>query len=297
MATRRRKKTSAQPAETAQPAQPAWRQPPPKRRTQVRRTQAAVQRVDGLPDRAAGGMSQWLKLLLTAPKDPRATGRRLAVGLPAIALIVGFVQLTQSSLFTVSAAGTQIRGCQRVPAEAVYAASALDQQNLFSIQPAAAVARIEALPGVAATRIHVRLPDQVIIDVREYTPLVALQMVTTTVWLADDGALLPMVGDPPPLSLIDVNGAAVAPEGDLRPQALANLKTLHAARPDLTAVYYGTLEGLYFRAAGGWTVYLGDSAQLDPKLALLAATERDIIAHGRRVDVIDMRFDGHALLR
>ncbi|OIO96625.1 MAG: hypothetical protein AUK03_03615 [Anaerolineae bacterium CG2_30_64_16] len=294
MTTRRRKKTSAQPAE---PTQPAWRQPPPKRRTQVRRTQAVVQRVDGLPDRAAGGASQWLKLLLAAPKDPRATGRRLAIGLAAIALVIGFVQLTQGNLFTVSAAGTQIRGCQRVSTEAVYAASALDQQNLFSIQPAAAVARIEALPGVAATSIHVRLPDQVIIDVREYAPLVALQVVTTTVWLADDGTQIPMVGDPPPLSLIDVNGAAVAPEGYLQPQVLANLKALHTARSDLTAVYHGTLEGLYFRAAGGWTVYLGDGAQMDSRLALLAATERDIIAHGRRVDVIDMRFDGHALLR
>ncbi|PKO23815.1 MAG: hypothetical protein CVU38_02110 [Chloroflexi bacterium HGW-Chloroflexi-1] len=297
MITSRRKKRSAVPAETAQPAQPAWRQPPPKRRTQVRRTQAAVQRVDALPDKATRPVFQWLKTLLTAPKNPRAVGRRLGVGLVIIALIVGFARLSQSSPFTVSAAATQIRGCQRVPAEAVYAASALDQRNLFYIHPAAAAARIDALPGVAAASVHLRLPDQVIIDVREYAPLVAWQAVTTTVWLADDGTPLPMVGDSPPLSLVDVNGAAVAPDGRLRPQVLTNLKALHAARPDLVAVYYGALEGLYFRAPGGWTVYLGDGAPMDPKLGLLAATERDIVAHSRRVDVIDMRFDGHALLR
>jgi len=280
-----------------QPAQPAWRQPPPKRRTQVRRTQAVAQRVDGLPDRAIGGAFQWLRMLLAAPQNPRTARRRLGIGVIAIALMVGFVQLTQGDWFIVSAAATQIRGCQRVPAEAVYVISALDQQNLFAVRPAAAAARIDTLPGIASASIHVRLPDQVIIDVQEYAPLVAWQVVTTTVWLADDGTIVPIIGDPPALALIDVNGAAVTQEGQLRPQVLANLKALHAARPDLTAVYYGTLEGLYFRAPGGWTVYLGDSAQMDQRLALLAATERDIAAHGRRVDVIDMRFDGHALLR
>jgi hypothetical protein len=214
-----------------------------------------------------------------------------------VAIAFGFAQLWTSGHFAVSAAGIAVRGCQRVPAEAIYAASALDQQNIFLVRPAEVAARVSQVAGVATTTVHVRLPDQVIIDVQEYAPLVAWQVMTGTVWLASDGTPVPMVGVPPPLTLVDESGAAQDQDGGLRRQVLADLEVLYTARPDQSGIYYGALEGLYFRAPAGWTVYLGDGGPITAKLALLEAIEKDIVARNAQVDVIDLRFEGHALLK
>ena len=44
----------------------------------------------------------------------------------------------------------------------------------------------------------------------------------------------------------------------MRPQLLVALSVLHDRRPDLKDLYYGSQEGIYFRAPQGWTVYLGE---------------------------------------
>jgi cell division septal protein FtsQ len=247
----------------------------------MRRQAAVVASLSGLPVRLVkGGLHLGV--------------RRWAVLLAVLAIGVGLPQLLDGSYFKVTAA--KVRGCQRIPAEAVYAASGLHGQSVFRIRPDEAATRLAALPGVAAAAVHVRLPHHVRIEVREYLPLVSWQVFTTTVWLGDDGTPIPMVGDPPALTLVDAGGAAMDSSGGLRPEVLADLKALRAARPELTHVYYGEQEGLYFRASAGWTVYLGVRGEIGEKLALLEATERDLLARSEHVDVIDLRFEGHALV-
>jgi hypothetical protein len=213
----------------------------------------------------------------------------------AIACAAALLALLTAPVFQASAA--QVRGNQRVPAEVIRAAAGVEQRNVFAIQPQRAASRIEALPGVAAAEVHVRLPDQVLVDVREHTPFVAWQAVTTTIWLAEDATALPAVGDPPALSLVDEAGAAGDPGGRLRPQVLADLKALRAARPDLTRLYYGAAEGLYFRSPENWTVYLGSQGDIAAKLALLQAVRREVAPKLGNLEIVDLRFEGRALVR
>ncbi len=105
-------------------------------------------------------------------------------------------------------------------------------------------------------------------------------------------------GDPPPLTLKDPAGSSLADPETVRSTVAANLKALHEARPELRQIYYGPLEGLYFRTPQGWTVYLGDDGPLSSKLDLLVAVERGILAGTiARPEVVDLRFGGQAQLR
>jgi len=145
------------------------------------------------------------------------------------------------------------------------------------------------VPGIAKVDVHVRLPNQVLIDVREHLPLVAWQAITSTVWLSADGAEVPQAGAPPSLNLTDLTGT---PLEESRPTWLLILPQLVAAQqalPDQTELSYGRFEGLYFRTPEGWTVWLGN-AGIAAKLALLEAARREITARGARPSVIDLRY-------
>ena len=141
--------------------------------------------------------------------------------------------------------------------------------NIFRVHPGRVAERIKQTPGVAEAAVYPRLPYLVTIVVREETPFVIWQGITTTTWLAESGAPVPAIGAPPPLKLTDPAGAAAEESGKLRAQVLAGLKALRAAGLAETELYYGTQEGLYFRSADGWTVYLGNDGQMETKLAAL----------------------------
>ena len=137
---------------------------------------------------------------------------------------------------------------------------------------------------------HVRLPNQVIIDIREHAPLVAWQTITSTVWLAADGSEVPQAGGAPPLTFTDQSkgalrqqcGAAQAGPGEA-------WRAVHSARPTLAEFYYADEPGLYYRAPEGWHVWLGESGPMDDKLALAEAAGLDIARQGGRPKVIDVR--------
>lgn len=276
----------------ARPAGPAWRQPPPEPRASVRRKQLAMQRVEGVP-------ANWLAPLLAralALGQYMTWGRWAALFLLAAAGL-GLSYLLTNPYFLVTEAATTVRGNEQVSADAIYRASGLDGMNIFLIRPEVAAGGVVRLPGVSAAAVHVRLPGRVIIDVMELAPLVIVQSGAETLWVATDGSRIQPAGNRPDLTLVEVSGAVWDGDGRLRPTLVQDLEVIHKARPELTHIYYGELEGLYFRVAEGQTVYLGEDGAMDRKLALLEAAQREIAGRSLRVQVIDVRFDGHALLR
>src|SRR5512137_362845 len=149
-------------------------------------------------------------------------------------IVAGLVVALTNENFAVTRELTTVRGLHRVAEEDVRRASQLEGTNIFRIQPSQVAKNVKQLPGVAEASIHVWLPAQIVIDVREYEPLVAWQGITTTIWVADTGAVVPMTSDPPPLKLVDTTGAAAEANGSLHPHVLANLKALQAAGLEVT---------------------------------------------------------------
>jgi cell division septal protein FtsQ len=275
------------------PAQPWWRKSRHEARTQRGPDKPAAWTYGSAAPRVAEREE--------APTPDGSGRRRVAIGGTAVAVVfvvlallggVGF--LVTTDWLAVARSSTEIRGAQRLPADAIYAASQLDGVNIFRVHPGRAAARLKQTPGIAAAAVYPRLPYLVTIVIQEETPFVIWQGITTTTWLAENGATVPAIGAPPPLKLTDPAGIAAEGPGKLRPQVLAGLKALRAAGLAETELYYGAQEGLYFRSADGWTVYLGNDGQMETKLAALQTIKASKAAQNARARIVDLRARGRA---
>jgi cell division septal protein FtsQ len=280
------------PDQPAVQAIPAWRQPPPETRANIRRHQMSVRRT------------------VVAPRNPLAPvfARVMDLGqsvaprhwLTLVVLVVaavGFYQLLLLPQFTVTAANVRVRGSERAPVDQIYAASGLEGTNVFRVLADNTADRVAEVPGLDSVKVHVRLPADVIIDVVELSPIAVVQTITETIWIGSDGAGIRQVGEPPKLTLVDDSGTVRDARGTVLPEIVEGLETIQSNRPDLTDIHYGTLEGLYFSAPEGYTVYLGQGGAMIQKLALLEATQRQVAEWGMYPDVMDLRYDGYAMLR
>ena len=282
-----------------QPSEPWWRKPlplaqeeqPGRERSAGRETGRKVTRFEtSIPSVVEKARSlPWPKVHIS--------GRGTAFVSVLVLMVAGLVVALTNENFAITRELTTIRGLQRVAEEDVRRASQLDGTNIFRVQPGQVAKNVKQLPGVAEARMHVWLPAQIVIDVREYEPLVAWQGITTTVWVADSGAVVPMTNDPPPLKLVDPTGAAAEANGKLRTHVLANLKALQAAGLEVTNLFYGSREGIYFRSPEGWTVYLGNEGQMPAKLAALQELRKNSIVRNVRATSVDLRIDGRMVLR
>jgi len=302
MATQRNKKTRTPTQKPAGPAQPVWKQPPPKPRKQMRRHQAIGPKVapqNSVPARGAVTVVRLAaKPRFRVREAVRLYGRTALLLLVVIGCAVGLLALLHLPQLTVMATTTEIGGSRRNAAEDVYAAAAVEGRNILLVKPADVARRVMEMSGIAGADVHVRLPNRVLIDVREYTPLVAVQGITTTLWLSADGAEVPQVGGKPPLTLKDRSGMSLGASQQTWRDLLPDLAEIQAARPDVSELFYGNLEGLYFVAPEGWTVWLGNGGPMAAKLALLDATRREILARGTHPNVIDLRYSAtQAFLR
>ena len=288
MATQRRKNTPASKAKPEEPAGLRWQQPPLKPRRQMRRVQTTAGRTT-----ASGASPRHSQ----ARQDSRLRrgaawwnyARITLIALVVIGCIIGFGELLRLPQLTVTPSMTQIGGSQRISTQEIFAASQVDGHNIMLISPAEVAERVAAVPGIASVDVHVRLPNQVLIDVQEHRPLVAWQAVTTTLWLSADGSEVPQTGAPPTLNLTDLTGIPLGESRSTWLPILPQLGELRQALPDLTDISYGKFEGLYFRTPEGWTVWLGNDG-IAAKLALLDAARREITARGEQPSVIDLRY-------
>jgi cell division septal protein FtsQ len=213
------------------------------------------------------------------------------------AAAAGFSQILTLDQFTVTAVNVEVRGNLRASTDAIYTASELEGTNIFQVRPDRVAARIARLPGVESAQIRPRLPAKVIIDVKELMPLAIVHTITETLWVGVDGSGIQQVGNPPKLTLTEDSGAIRDADGIVLPEIVEGLKAIQARRPDLTDIHYGALEGLYLRTPEGYTVYLGSGGAMTRRLALLEATQRRVAEQGLHPQVIDLRFDGYAMLK
>lgn len=273
------------------PAQPSWRRKPARPRARLRKLQSTTAMTGPRPARRTS-MSGRGKTGLRLPD--KETFQRWARRVMLIALMAGFAfglaALLQLPLWRISATTTLVGGARRLAPQAVYEASGLEGRNIFLVRPGEVAAAVQELPGVRDARVHVRLPNQVVIDVWEYVPLVAWRTITATVWLAEDGAAVPQAGEPPPLTLDDASGTFPAAGNLLAAILLKDLKVVHELLPEVKELSYSPQKGLTFRTREGWEVWLGEGGSVADKLRLLAAARQEISRVGRQVQFIDLRY-------
>ena len=220
--------------------------------------------------------------------------RRIGTVLAVLGVFAGLVGLYFSPALRVHE--IEIGGATTVSTADIEALASLDGASLVTADLSAAESRIEELPMVKAATITRAWPQTVRIAIVERTPWAIWQAGTSAYAVDDEGVVL--VGDAPAgAPVIRVSGADVGLEpGQVVDQdAVALARSLTERVPAELALNVATFEwsgskGLTITTDSGYTVVLGDSQDMDYKLAVWREIEAQLGRASMTGHVLDLRF-------
>jgi cell division protein FtsQ len=198
-----------------------------------------------------------------------------------------------------------VSGAARVPAERIAAAAGIERGvSLFSVDPAAAVARLEALPEIRRAEVVRELPDRVRIVVEERRPF-TLVHARGLHWIDEEGYVIGeerrAVAPPAPLisGLDDEIEASPFPS----PKARAALGIIHGllrrGSPlvgQISEIDMGRAEGPVLYTIDGIQVRLGAEDWPD-RLARLEGVLAQVATEEPRPSAVDLRFKDQVVFR
>ena len=268
--------------------------------SQATRTRTARARAERLrrAQRAAGAQSTGILQRI----QWRSAAWRLLACAVLIGLIVVIAYASSDLSFFVYRSSTQIVGTRYMPADSVFAASGLNEMNIFWIDPVEVAKRVAALDGIKAARVRCTLPAGVTIEVEEREPVVMLRVMSQDedFWLDEEGTVLPYHGDVNSRNMVFVIdyaernlqvGDRIEPEG-----VVQSARQLAAALPGEQIYTYEPGRGLSFRhqvSGGEWRVYVGTSDDLARKIQVLQALTEYLVANNIRPRYVDVRWAEH----
>jgi cell division protein FtsQ len=241
-----------------------------------------------------------------------ARRRRVRRALVAVAVLAGLAGagagtwhwLVTSPRFAV--ASVEVRGASRVPVRRILAAAAVAPGTpLWRVDPAAVVARVEAVPGIRRAEVVREAPNRMAIQVEERRPFTLVSSGRLH-WLDEEGQVLGeerrAVAPPVPVitGLTDDELAALrtAPSPKVQ-QALALIRAmLRTGSPLLSAISeidVSRREGPVLYTVEGIEVRLG-SEEWEERLTRLSGVLAQVAAEPGSVRSIDLRFRDQVVL-
>jgi cell division septal protein FtsQ len=200
----------------------------------------------------------------------------------------------------------EVRGASRVPLERIAEAAAVPLGvNLWRLDTAAVIARVEALPEVRRAEVVRELPNRVSILVEERRPFTLVHSGRLH-WVDEDGrmighereAVVPPVPVISGLSEDEVATMRTAPAPRAR-AAISLLRTLlragGALAAEISEIDMSRRDGPVLYTVGGIEVRIG-SEDWDERLARLAGVLANVSAQGDLVRAIDLRFRDQVVL-
>lgn len=189
----------------------------------------------------------------------------------------------------------QVVGAQRVPAEAVFAASGLERLHILWANPRAAEQRIlEAIPSVERVRVSCGLPARCVITVTEREPVAAWEQGGTVYWVDRAGGAFPCGAGCQPASLEgkwQVSGPLPTDEkGRVNPDVLVGLEELERLGVRPGPVLYRPGRGLVLEDPAGWRVVLGQGSGMARRLEVYLKIRAHLLAKGVTPQFVDVRF-------
>ena len=232
----------------------------------------------------------------------RSVRWRLLALLVLAVLIAALVYASSDFGFFVYRDRTRIEGARFLPADEIFAASGVNEQNIFWIDPAEVAERVVALDGVKVARVRCDLPTLVTIEVEEREPVVMWRSTSQEqdLWLDGAGVVLPYHGDvnsPNMVFVVDYGerhlkvGDRIEPEGIVQ-----SVLQLAAALPGEQVYRYQPDRGLSFthRVSGGqWPVYVGTSDDLARKIQVVQTLTEYLVANNVGPQYVDVRWAEH----
>ncbi|MHB0867897.1 MAG: cell division protein FtsQ/DivIB [Chloroflexota bacterium] len=142
------------------------------------------------------------------------------------------------------------------------------------------------------------LPGRIDIEVTERTPLVQWQAREGSFLIDREGVVFSRQSPPNPVPVVkEWDGPAMEVGSRVDPGVLAAVETLALGLPERTGIRpswfdYSRSTGIAVPVQGGPRIIFGDAADLEPKLATLAAIRGHLDAAKARAEIIDLRFKG-----
>ena len=224
----------------------------------------------------------------------RIRWRRIGAVLAIAGVFAGLVALYFSPALRVHE--IEVVGATTISTADVEALAGLDRASLLTADLSAAELRIEELAMVKAATITRAWPQTVSIAIVERTPWAVWQTGARAYAVDNEGVVL--VGDAPEgAPVISVSGAEVGLEpGQIVDQdAVALARLLTERVPAELALNVATFEwsgdrGLVITTDSGYRVVLGDSQDMDYKLAVWREIEAKLGRANMTGHVLDLRF-------
>lgn len=225
---------------------------------------------------------------------------RLLALVALAALIALIVYMSYDFSFFIYRGQTRIEGARFLQTGDIFAASGVNEQNIFWIDPAEVAGSVVALDGIRTARVRCNLlPALVTIEVEEREPVVMWRATSQgqDLWLDDAGVVLPYHGDvnsPDMVFVVDYGerqlqiGDRIEPEGIVQ-----SVLQLAAALPGEQVYYYQPDRGLSFShrvSTGEWPVYVGTSDDLARKIQVVQALTEYMLENNIRPRYIDVRW-------
>lgn len=195
-----------------------------------------------------------------------------------------------------------VEGAHTIPAEEVVAASGLAGTHVFAVDPNAAAAQINELPGIIGASVAMNWPNDVTIQVTEDSPVALWRENGTDFWVNRQGSLIPArMGNMGLLQIVSEMVPAAAPvvaegEGQVEEETAVSTPTtslpfiptdvlngalqLRELRPNIEQLYYRPAGGLSFQDGRGWRVYFGSGSNMQQKLVVYETIVEDLVARG-----------------
>ena len=194
------------------------------------------------------------------------------------------------------------------PAEVVDA-SGLAGAHIFAADPNQAAARIAEVPGVISATVMLHWPNQVLIQLREDSPVAVWQEGDMEYWVTQYGRLIPARNHSLGLLVIESEMPVVekagtmrqptAPQGEdvtaddpesnqpveasltfIPEEVLAGAMQLRELRPNIEKLYYQRSSGLSYEDGRGWRVYFGTGDDMHQKVVVYETIVAELQARG-----------------
>lgn len=238
---------------------------------------------------------------------------------------LGILLICAAALYLVSGDQTftltaiPVEGAQAIPPQEIAAASGLAGVHIFAADPDRAARQVAALPGVISATVSLEWPNQVLIQVREDTPVAVWVQEGQSYWINRQGTLIPERASVPGLLQIQAEGDAslitLSPDpagedtaetetneaGAPTPEAamtaalrfvpaevLRGALLLRQLRPNIESLYYDPRGGLSYQDGRGWRAYFGVGEDMAQKLTVYETLVDRLLAEGRAPQYISV---------
>jgi cell division protein FtsQ len=231
----------------------------------------------------------------TAHRVHLARWRRFVLAFLVIAMISAAVGLYTSPLLRVQR--LEVVGATAVSADEVSSLARLDGDSMMRLDLASAEERVETIPMVQSARLERRWPQTVRVVVTERAPWAFWQAGEDRFVIDSEGVVLP--GSAPLESapvIADISGPLRLFPGDhVDRDAVVLSKALLERVPatlamNVAALEYSPQQGLALTTDAGYRVVVGDSQNVDHKLAVWQAIEGRLGRETMAGHVLDLRF-------